>query len=68
MAPSLLSLGVQATSEILVVVAFGAAMGALLAAAFAITYVRIDSVRTGALALLLAVDGFAALSLVPSVK
>lgn len=46
----------------------GAAMGALRAAAFAITYVRIDSVRPGALALLLAVDGFAALSLVPSVK
>jgi len=43
-------------------------MGALRAAAFAITYVRIDSVRPGALALLLAVDGFAALSLVPSVK
>ena len=65
----LLSPGVQATGEMaFVVVAFGAAMGALLAAAFAITYVRIDSVRPGALALLLAVDGFAALSLVPSVK
>ena len=65
----LLSPGVQATGEMaFVVVAFGAAMGALRAAAFAITYVRIDSVRPGALALLLAVDGFAALSLVPSVK
>ena len=46
----LLSPGVQATGEMaFVVVAFGAAMGALLAAAFAITYVRIDSVRPGRL-------------------
>ena len=60
---------VQATGEMaFVVVSFGAAMGALLAAAFAITYVRTDSVRPGALALLLAGDAFAALSLVPSIK
>ena len=42
----LLSPGVQATGEMaFVVVAFGAAMGALLAAAFAITYV--ESTRFG---------------------
>ena len=65
----LLSPGVQATGEMaFVVVAFGAAMGALLAAAFAITYVHIESVRPGTLALLLASDAFAALSLVPSIK
>jgi hypothetical protein len=51
-----------------VVMAFGIAMGALLAAAFVITYVRIDSVRPGARALLLAGGAFAALSLVPLVK
>jgi hypothetical protein len=65
----LLSSSVQATGEMaFAVVSFGAAMGALLAAAFAVTYVRIDSVRPGALALVLAGDAFAALSLVPSVK
>ena len=59
----------QAKGEMaFVVVAFGAAKGALLAAAFAITYVRIDSVRPGALALLLAGDAFTALSLVPWTK
>jgi hypothetical protein len=65
----LFSPSVQATGEMgLVVVSFGMAMGALLAAAFTITYGRIDAVRPGAVALLLAGDGFAALSLVPSVK
>ena len=59
----------QATGELaFVVLSFGIAMGALLAAAFAITYVQIESVRPGALALLLASDAFAALSLVPSIK
>lgn len=65
----LLSPSVQATGEMaFVFVSFGAAMGALLGAAFAITYDRLDSVRPGELALLLAGDAFAALSLVPSVK
>lgn len=50
----------QATGEMaLVVVSFGMAMGALLAVAFTITYRRIDSVRPGTLALLLAGDAFA---------
>ena len=65
----LFSPSVQASCELaFVVVSFGIAMGALLAAAFAITYVHIESVRPGALALLLASDAFAALSLVPWIK
>jgi hypothetical protein len=65
----LFSPSTQATAEIaLVVLSFGMAMGVLLAAAFTITYARVDSVRPGAIVLLLAGDGFAALSLVPSVK
>ena len=65
----LFSQSMQATGELaFVVLSFGIAMGALLAAAFAITYVQIESVRPGALALLLASDAFAALSLVPSIK
>jgi hypothetical protein len=65
----LFRLSTQATAgTALAIVSFGAAMGALLAVAFVITYRRIDSVRPGALTLLLAADAFATLSLVPSMK
>ena len=48
--------------------AFGAAMGGLLAVAFAVSYGRLSSIRPGTLALLLAADAFAALSVLPSVN
>ncbi len=65
----LFSPSMQAIGELaFVVVSFGIAMGVLLAVAFAITYAHIESVRPGALTLLLACDAFAALSLVPSIK
>ena len=50
------------------VVAFGAAMGVLLAVAFAVSYGRLSSIRPGTLVLLLAADAFAALSVLPSVN
>jgi Probable cobalt transporter subunit (CbtA) len=50
------------------VVAFGAAMGGLLAVGFAVSYGRLGSIRPGTLAVLLAADAFAALSVLPSVN
>lgn len=50
------------------VVVFGAAMGGLLAVAFAVTYGRLSPIRPGTLVLLLAADAFAALSVLPSVN
>jgi Probable cobalt transporter subunit (CbtA) len=50
------------------VVVFGAAMGGLLAVAFAVSYGRLSSIRPGTLVLLLAADAFAALSVLPSVN
>ena len=49
-------------------VVFGAAMGGLLAVAFAVSYGRLSSIRPGILVLLLAADAFAALSVLPSVN
>jgi hypothetical protein len=50
------------------VVVFGAAMGGLLAVAFAVSYGRLSLIRPGTLALLLAADAFAALSVLPAVS
>jgi hypothetical protein len=50
------------------VVVFGAAMGGLLSVAFAVSFGRLGSIRPGTLALLLAADAFAVLSVVPSVS
>jgi Probable cobalt transporter subunit (CbtA) len=50
------------------VVAFGVAMGGLLAVAFAVSWGRLSSVRPRNLVLLLAADAFAALSVLPSVN
>jgi hypothetical protein len=50
------------------IMVFGATMGGLLAVAFAVSYGRLSLIRPGTLALLLAADAFAALSLMPSVS
>jgi hypothetical protein len=50
------------------VIVFGAAMGSLLAVAFAVSYRRLSSIRPGTLSMLLAADAFAALSVLPSAK
>jgi hypothetical protein len=50
------------------VVAFGTALGGLLALAFAVSYGHLSSIRPGTLVLLLAADAFAALSVLPSVN
>ncbi len=50
------------------VVVFGAAMGGLLAVAFAVSYGRLSSIPPGTLVLLLAADAFASLSVLPSVN
>jgi hypothetical protein len=49
------------------VVVFGAAMGGLLAVAFAVSYRRLSSLRPATVVVLLAADAFAALSVLPSV-
>jgi predicted cobalt transporter CbtA len=65
----LFSRGVQANIGMgFGVLAFGVAMGALLAVAFAVAYGRVGSVRPRALAVLIAAAAFAAMSVVPFVK
>ena len=68
-APSLFSRGVQANIGMgFGVLAFGVAIGALLAVVFVVAQGRVGSIRPRATAMLIAVAGFAAVYVVPLVK